>query len=57
MTGEEIAMQARDACKSFQAKCSKFAGAVTAELMKKHLGNCVDIVDLDAWIERKKKAA
>jgi hypothetical protein len=39
MTGGEIAMQARNACKSFQAKCGKFAGAVTAELMKKHLGN------------------
>lgn len=39
MTGEEIVRQARDAGKGFQLKSRKFAGAVTAELMKKVLAD------------------
>lgn|ERR1700735_1632495 len=37
MTGEEIARKARSASEGFQVKSSKFAGAMTAELMKTEL--------------------
>jgi len=37
MTGKEIVEQVRDASDGFQVTCRKFAGAVTAELLKKFL--------------------
>jgi len=39
MTGEEIVRQVRNASEGFQLTCRKFAGAVTAELMKKFLAD------------------
>jgi|HubBroStandDraft_4_1064222.scaffolds.fasta_scaffold26582_6 hypothetical protein len=39
MTGEEIVRQVRDASEGFQVTCRKFAGAVTAELMKTFLAD------------------
>lgn len=39
MTGEEIVRQVRDASEGFQVTCRKFAGAVTAELMRKFLAD------------------
>jgi hypothetical protein len=37
MTGEEIVRQVRNASEGFQAKCRKFSGAVTVEIMKRVL--------------------